>query len=113
MEWASPEEKEDILTAESEQVYRIVSVSFKEGNKWRVSDGSHTYWVTISDEMFLNGVNSGEMVFSSQDHLKVKVVTRQWYENGELKIQRDIVRVLELVSAPKQLEMNLIEDTEE
>jgi hypothetical protein len=98
----SPASTEDELVSETETILRIIAVSFKEGNKWRLSDGGNTYFITLLDEEFLNRVHGGEIRFGENDCLRVLLRLRQWYERGELKIAREIIKVIEHIPSGRQ-----------
>ena len=81
--------------AESTRMLSIHSLSFKDGNKWYMSDGSNQFWVTITDHVFLRAVDNNEP-FAKGDMLKVKLITRQWETGtGQLKTDYEVVQVLE------------------
>jgi len=80
----------------------IVSPSFQPGNKWRVSDGSRTIFVSIADEEFMKDVQEGTEAFRKGDVLYVSLRTTQWLENGQLKADYSIVKVHRHESAPRQ-----------
>ena len=80
----------------------IVAPSFQEGNKWRVSDGSRTIFVSIEDPNFIGAVQSGREAFRKGDILRVQLQTRQWLEGAELKAEHAIVKVLQHESGPEQ-----------
>jgi hypothetical protein len=80
----------------------IVAPSFQEGNKWRVSDGSRTIFVSVADPNFIGAVQSGREAFRKGDILRVQLQTRQSLEGKELKAEHAIVKVLQHESAPRQ-----------
>ncbi len=55
-----PEQDEELLDQVHDMNLRLVSVAFAEGNKWRVSDGEQTFFVTIEDEAFLARIEANE-----------------------------------------------------
>ena len=71
----------------------ILSPSFREGNKWRVFDGTRNLWVGIEDEGFMTKVQSGVEAFRKGDVLHVTLRTRQWLEGKELKAEHSILEV--------------------
>jgi hypothetical protein len=93
---------EDELISEAETILRIIAISFKEGNKWRLSDGGNTYFISLLDEEFLSRVHRGAIRFGENDCLRVVLRLRQWYEEGELKIAREILKVVEHIPSGKQ-----------
>lgn len=88
-------EHDNELVTESERVLRIVGMSFKEGNKWRVAEGSNGFYATIADEGFAHRVQGGIEKFSANDFLRVILRTRQWYEGSEIKASYEIIKILE------------------
>ena len=48
--FAVPDSREKVVDEMSRRALSIVSVVFKEDNKWRLSDGDNVFSVTISDE---------------------------------------------------------------
>ena len=71
----------------------IVSPSFREGNKWRVHDGTRTMWVAVEDASFNAKIDAGSEAFRKGDILYVTLRTRQWIDAGELKAEQSIVEV--------------------
>ena len=53
-----------------EVTFSIVSLSFRENNVWRVSDGQTTYSVRMRDSDFWKRVDDGRVSFSNGDLLK-------------------------------------------
>ncbi len=75
--------------------FSIVSLSFKQGNKWRLNDGRTTLNVTVADNDFLRRVDESEIAFSKGDILicDVRVETRE--RPGGLHAEFFIERVIE------------------
>lgn len=75
--------------------FSIVSLSFKQGNKWRLNDGRTTLTVTVADREFLRRVEQSEVAFSKGDILicDVRVETRE--RPGGLHAEFFIERVIE------------------
>lgn len=71
----------------------ILSPSFREGNKWRVFDGTRNIWATVEDKGFIARVNAGSESFRKGDILHVTLRTRQWIEANELKAEYSILEV--------------------
>lgn len=76
-------------------ILKIESAVFKDGNKWRFSDGTRGFFAAIEDADFLARVNSGEERFGKADMLVVDLRQLQFDIDGELKSEHRIVRVLE------------------
>lgn len=73
----------------------LTTVSFNDGNKWRVNDGSGSFFVDIADDDFAERVRTGAEAFAKGDVIRSRVRIRQWNDGGRLKIERAIVQVLE------------------
>lgn len=73
----------------------IISVSFKQNNKWRVDDGNSTYSVSIDDEIFIEAVEEGKYALSKNDRLYCVVRFRKFIQSGQLKMEHSIEKVLE------------------
>jgi len=99
-----PEVEDQLITeTETVQSFSILSLSFKEDNKWRLSDGTNAFYVTITDKRFLGKVDNNEITFSKGDLLRVRLKTTQ-LETGEgLKTNYEAVEVVEHRSAARQL----------
>jgi hypothetical protein len=75
---------------------------FKEGNKWRFSDGQQSFHAEIADQGFLQRVNSGER-FGKGDVLYADVRISQEQTGMRLSAERTVVKVHDHKLAPKQL----------
>jgi len=103
---------EQLEESETIKVFTIQSLSFKEDNKWRLSDGTNIFWVTIKDEEFLRRVDENMISFSKGDILRVKLKITQWQTSEGLKTDYDATRVLEHKSAARQLNLPIEEPRE-
>ncbi|MCP4049893.1 MAG: hypothetical protein GY730_04225 [bacterium] len=81
----------------------IVSLAFKDDNKWRLNDGNNSISVLIKDEGFLNQVDKSHISFAKGDLLICKVKKLQWQTEGGLKTEYEVMKVNEHRPAPKQL----------
>jgi hypothetical protein len=86
---------QQIAKNEFQQAYTIVAVTFKEGNKWRVSDGQSTISVTIEDNEFLRKVNSHDVAFAKDDVIRCDVRQEQSMTSEGLKTEVFIKRILD------------------
>ncbi len=84
---------------------QIISLTFKETNKWKVTDGLEPFSVTIEDVEFLNKIDRNEVSFSKNDYLVCDVRERQFQTNKGLRKERAIIKVKEHRPAPKQLKL--------
>lgn len=94
----------DELLSESEQDYylSIVSLSFKEDNKWRLSDSRGVFTATIADNDFLERINQGLEAFAKGDILKCNLRTEQWRTKTGIKNEYIVIKVSEHQSNFKQ-----------
>lgn len=79
----------------SETYLQIDSLTFRDKNKWKFSYGESAISASILDEKFLQRIDGGELRFGKGDLLKVKLRTCQKFAHGKLKIDYEVVEVLE------------------
>ena len=73
---------------------QIESAVFREGNKWRFSDGANTFFAEITDSAFVSGVNEGLERFGKGDLLVVDLRRTQFMTDGGLKTEFVIEKVV-------------------
>ena len=83
------------------KLLQIESLTFKDGNKWRVSDGNATYHVAIEDREFLAKIDAGER-FGKGDVLLVDLRQVQTIEGAKLLTESIIVKMIERRKPPQQ-----------
>jgi hypothetical protein len=91
-------EPEDDLISDNVRIVavRLVSLTFKEGNKWRISDGNSVFWASLHDLGFLQRVTSNEEVFARDDILRVRLRDQQFRTaTGGFRMEHQIEKVLE------------------
>jgi len=98
-------EEEIIQERETVALYSIHSLSFKEDNKWRLSDGSNTFFVTIKDEDFLHKVNENLISFSKGDILELNLKITTWETKDGIKTEYEALKVLDHKTAARQLKL--------
>jgi hypothetical protein len=84
---------------------QIVNASFAEGNKWRFSDGTNTFYADILDEEFVRRVQSSEEVFAKNDILKVRLRISQWLTSRGVRTDYIIQEVIEHRLAHRQIDL--------
>ena len=101
----SPPAGEDELILEDERVmaFSIVSLAFKDDNKWRLSDGNSTISAKITAVEFLAEVNANERSFSKGDVLVCRVRVTQWQSESGAKTDYEVVEVLEHRKGARQI----------
>lgn len=83
--------------------FSIVSLSFKHGQKWKLSDGHGSpRSVTMSDLEFVDRVDRSEVRFAKGDVLICEVVERARRTPTGFKSEYEIVKVLQHQPAPQQ-----------
>ena len=90
----------------------ITTVSFAEGNKWRLSDGEHTFFATIKDEGFLRRVDARQEAFRKGDVLRCRVTLQQWQTETGLRPEWTVDQVLEHIPAGRNMTLPLGEPDE-
>lgn len=84
---------------------QIMNASFTDGNKWRFTDGSVSFFAEVLDEDFLKRVGSSEEVFAKNDILKAKVRLVQWLTAKGMKSEYSVIEVLHHRSSHRQLDL--------
>lgn len=102
---------EVILNYEHEAAYSIISLAFKEDNKWRLHDGSATISVRVIDERFLKKVELNQVSFTKGDILICKVKTVQFKTATGLRTEYDLLEVIDHQKAGRQLDIFDIENS--
>lgn len=74
---------------------------FKDGNKWRFSDGTVSFYADISDVDFIARVDGGE-AFAKGDSLIVEMRIEQRKQGEKITTERIIVKVLDHKRRPTQ-----------
>jgi hypothetical protein len=72
----------------------IESAVFKDGNKWKFSDGSSSFSADIEDQNFLKRVEDGER-FGKGDVLRVEMRIKQSSIGVKLAVERAIIKVID------------------
>lgn len=92
-----------LVDDERKMVFSIVSLAFKDDNKWRLHDGAATIHATISDTDFLAKVDASQVNFAKGDMLVCKVRIRQWQTAAGAKTDYDVLHVLDHRTPGRQL----------
>ena len=111
--FSAPEpEDESLVQTEHRAAFSIVSVAFREDNKWRLFDGQNTIYAAMRDDNFLARVDSGEVAFAKGDVLICDVRTTQWRTSTGLRTDHEVLRVLEHRTAARQITLPIVDDGE-
>jgi hypothetical protein len=101
-----PDETEEELSEEVRRMtLQIISLSFKEDNKWRLTDGAEPFTASIEDTDFLRKIANDEISFGKSDYLVCDVREKQVRTTKGLKKERTIVRVVDHQPAARQLKL--------
>ena len=90
-----PEHEELILDEVSRHAFSIVSLVFKENNKWRLTDGANTYSVLMKDEAFQQMVDTNSVAFAKGDVLVCDLRTIQWQVEAGVKSEYEVIQVVQ------------------
>ena len=88
-----PEFQEPLLNETHRCAFSIVSLAFKEDNKWRLTDGQVIYSVLMNDAEFQRKVDNNEAVFAKGDVLICDLHTVQWQVQGGVKTDYEVTKV--------------------
>lgn len=104
----TPAVEDDLLFDDTRKMaFSIVSLAFKEDNKWRLYDGAATIHATISDIGFLSRVDHNVERFAKGDLLICMVRVKQWQTHSGAKTEYEVVEVLEHRNASRQIPLPL------
>ena len=101
-----PKAEEQVLSSESREVLlQIVSLSFKQDNKWRLTDGGEPFSALILDSEFLKQIANNDIRFSKDDFLRCTVNEKQLFSDSSLRKEREITKVHEHIPASRQMRL--------
>lgn len=99
------EQEEEVSVGEREVSLQLVSIAFREDNKWRLTDGAATFYAVMADQDFLDRIDSNDEAFSKGDILRVMLHERAVLVGGQLKRDYTVAKVLEHRAAARQLRL--------
>ncbi len=88
---------------------QLTLISFKEGNKWKFTDGNVEFMASVNDEDFVKKVQDSRASFSKDDILKVRIRKRKWISDTGIKSDYEIEKVISHRPSGKQIPL-LIEE---
>lgn len=92
----APVPKEEILEdVEFVTNVQLVNVAFQESNKWRFSDGTTSFFATVTDNAFIYRVQNDVETFAKNDILKVKLRKLQYESPSGIRTEYFVLDVLE------------------
>jgi hypothetical protein len=83
----------DVVSVTESVLLQIESAVFKEGNKWRFTDGASSFFAEIADDEFLARVESGDERFGKGDVLVVDLRRIQSVTDNGLKLEYSVEKV--------------------
>ena len=87
-----------LLETDFEIVLTIITLSFDQSKKWRLSDGEQAYSVNILDNSFWARVHQREINFGDGDTLRCRMHARQSRDgNGKISTERWISKIIEFI----------------
>lgn len=95
--------EEPLPESEREAHLEIVKLSFVDKYKWTFSDGSGTLNADMDDASFFERIQGRRLTFAKGDVLRVRLHSTSWRTERGLKTEHRVVRVLEVLPAPRQL----------
>lgn len=104
--FVAPQQQDELLIDEDRKmVFSIVSLAFKDDNKWRLYDGAATIHASITDSTFLKRVDTNLESFAKGDVLVCNVRVRQWQTPTGARTEYDVTNVLEHRAAARQIQL--------
>jgi len=89
-----PEAQELLLDEVHRKAFSITSLSFKEDNKWRLTDGQNTFSVSMKDAAFQRRVDNSQIAFAKGDVLLCDLRTIQWQVQDGIKTEYEVQTVI-------------------
>ncbi|MCX8017071.1 MAG: hypothetical protein N2690_04100 [Rhodocyclaceae bacterium] len=107
--WLHVPPPEDVLVLDETRTihFSVVSLSFREDNKWRLYDGQATVFVTMADQDFLERINRNQERFAKGDILAAQTRVTQRQTSEGLRTDYTIMRVLEHRMGAEQIHLPL------
>ena len=106
--FSAPEVPEEVLIDDSRRAaFSILSLAFKEDNKWRLHDGNSAISALILDERFIHRVNNNQIAFAKGDVLICDVRMTQTRDKNGLRTEYVVEHVAEHKPAAQQVAMPL------
>jgi hypothetical protein len=100
------DEKPILEVVEREVLLKIVTSHFRDGYKWRFTDGGERpFTADIEDASFLNDVLSGKTTLSANDTLRCQVREEQSLSSTGLSKDIKVMKVVEHIVGAKQLKL--------
>lgn len=82
-------------------IFGLRSLNFKPDKQWRLTSDIGTISAKIIDEQFLQGIEKGDVRLGKHDILEVNLQTKQWIQEGKIKSENLIVKVIKHHKMPE------------
>jgi hypothetical protein len=86
-----------------ETYVNVVHLWFKDGHKWKFSEGGNEWTAEIKDQKFIEKLLKGETSIHASDYLKVKVKQTQSRKGSTVTSEYEIIEVLEHKKSYQQM----------
>jgi hypothetical protein len=102
-----PIDEAPIVEASEREVWlRIITSHFRDGYKWRFTDGGEKpFTADMADAEFIKRVQEGKVTLSANDTLRCRVREEQRLSQAGLTKEQQVVEVLEHIQAARQLRL--------
>lgn len=100
-----------LLEEDLEKNLQLVSVAFKDDNKWRFYDGASTFWATVVNQAFLNRIIKENEPITAGDILVARLHMRQSMVGDELRTEYTLLKVLAHRNGMRQIPIEFDESS--
>jgi hypothetical protein len=104
---APPAEDEQLEDTTYEANLQVLTVAFKDDNKWRFTDGGTSFFAPILDEGFLRRVALNQEQFAKDDIIRAKVRRVQRLSADGLKTEYEVLRILAHRNASPRVQLRI------
>lgn len=105
--WPQSEQMESFEEFPPRETFvNVVLLWFRDGNKWRFSEGGNEWWAEIKDQDFIESLLKGEQNISANDYLKVRLKQTQTRHGSVIHSDYEILNVLEHKKVPQQMQLS-------
>ncbi|WVM87969.1 hypothetical protein UMZ34_16610 [Halopseudomonas pachastrellae] len=106
---APEQDEEELEKTERIASLQLVNIAFRDDNKWRFYDGAATFYASITDQIFLNNVDTSEERFAKGDILKVRLQEKKTLTGDQLRAEYEVLEVIEHRRSGSQLRLPITE----
>ena len=101
------QDEEVLLDRIDPMMLQPVDITFRRGGKWKVSNGTSRFFVTVEDGAFVDRVEKGAERFGKADIFHARVRTVQMRTQDGLRTEHAIVQVVEHILGGVQQTLDL------